>query len=141
MKVVKEVKIVKEVIACDISHVAMFFKGVHPLQIFSLSAEVCDPAANAVIVIPSMSYDGISTLPLTGDINAGHPSTQVAGETAALVATSQAFVSTQCGGLFGAYGTNVPVLLAATPSVLGRVATFPATSTRTRECLVCKCTL
>ena len=74
---------------------------------FSLSAEACDPAANAVIVIPGMSHDGISALPLIGDL-AGVNAPVTAIASAAIASTSQAFLAAQCGGLFGAYGTYVP---------------------------------
>ena len=105
---------------------------------FSLSAEVCDTAANAVIVIPGMSHDGRSSLPITGE--AAVIASSIANSASG--STSQAFVSAQCGGLFGAYGTYVPNAIAASAStVFGRLVVTPGTASRSPECLVCKCTL
>ena len=105
---------------------------------FSLSAEACDTATNAVIVIPGMSHDGVSALPITGE--AAVIASSIANSASA--STSQAFVSTQCGGLFGAYGTHIPAAIAANPTILfGRLVVTPATASRSPECLVCKSTL
>ena len=108
------------------------------MLMFSLSAEVCDTAANAVIVIPGMSHDGRSSLPITGE--AAVIASSIANSASG--STSQAFVSAQCGGLFGAYGTYVPNAIAASAStVFGRLVVTPGTASRSPECLVCKCTL
>ena len=110
------------------------------MLMFSLSAEVCDTAANAVIVIPGMSHDGISALPLIGDL-AGVNAPVTAIASAAIASTSQAFLAAQCGGLFGAYGTHIPIAAIAATTTFGRLVVTPATATRSPECLVCKCTL
>ena len=103
-----------------------------------LSAEACDPAISTVLTIPSMSYDGISTLPQIGDsanvaiATKGDYSTGAIASTMALASSSQAFVSQQCGGLFGAWGTH------ATIAMFGRIHN-PDTVPSTVQCLVCKC--
>lgn len=78
-----------------------------------------------VITIPSMSYDGISSLPLVG------LSTNVAINGAA-TSVNQGFISYQCGGLFGAYGVTASTYLG---QQVGPVSTvFPPVR------LVCKYT-
>ena len=99
---------------------------------FSLSAEACSPDLAAVVVIPSMSFDGISTLPMVGVVGVYN---LAAANTGAAAANSQGFVSQQCGGMFGAWGTHTSA------TVLGRV-NFPAIATNVKmQCLVCKYTL
>merc|ERR1711974_288362 len=59
----------------------------------TVRTEACDPQLNAVVIIPSMSHDGIGTLPLYG-----------VGTHGVQTATHQGFVSQQCGSKFGEYG-------------------------------------
>ena len=80
----------------------------------------------AVVIIPSMSLDGIATLPEFGTaaIYAATPAISAgAGH-------NQGFVSQQCGGLFGAWGTGTT----------GRAADA-VIADNAGTCLVCKCTL
>jgi len=76
------------------------FKMSAPVAANTVKTEVCNSATEAVVIIPHMSLDGISTLPMYGTIAAA------AAATSAGASTNQAFVNRQCGGLFGAWGTT-----------------------------------
>ena len=106
-------------------------------MVLLLSAEVCSPEDSTVLTIPSMSYDGIQPLPLIG--LTAEASTGIAAaidNAGANTATSQAFVSQHCGGLFGAWGTHTyhPTAVA----LFGREHAASTAST-IAQCLVCKC--
>merc|ERR1711994_907923 len=77
------------------------FKMSAPVAANTVKTEVCNSATEAVVIIPHMSLDGISTLPMYGTIAAA------AAATSAGASTNQAFVNRQCGGLFGAWGTSI----------------------------------
>ena len=99
--------------------------------ICALLAEVCDPETAAVVHIPNLSFDGISTLPYRGI--EGDFGVRVDGTTQG-AQTNQAFVSYNCGSQFGSWG----VLQHKGAAIAGVANT--GSGITTGACLVCKYT-